>query len=440
MISCNGSVSGIGRRYCPTRTLSAECQISMSSLSPSVNSESVSCSLSEYNESMTICICNLPNAAFAGQTGSVSFSIVSVQKSVLDEFVSTWKSASTLSSSAVVDGWVVFVTIGCLAGSFIFLLVWGVQQDVSDKKHSSLSAANQDQLSTRVTHFSRESFSRFISSSRNLPKKSPLRFVGQLPTVRETKRRVLIYESVKLMEESLPTIFKSDSLWNKFKHEMKVYHRWLGIVFYYSPEFPRSLRVLSLFSSIVIMLFIQSVTYDIADPDDGSCEKCHTTSCCLSLKSSLNQNEDRCNWRYVGTGDWNVTSDPGGMCSFREIGEDATRMFIITVLSAIISAPFALTVQYVIGCILSKESLTRSDLEKIKNSSLGSSNRRTAVAAEGADLVESCGSSGHEDLRNLLSDWGRHHRSLLSENAERAEEFQGTFLECSLFLLLLTVS
>jgi hypothetical protein len=91
---------------------------------------------------------------------------------------------------------------------------------------------------------------------------------------------------------------------------------------------------------------------------------------------------------HSGTYRLNVSlhGPPGGMCSFREIGEDATRMFIITVLSAIISAPFALTVQYVTGCIPSKESLTRSDLEKIKNSSLGSSNRRTAVvAAEGTE-------------------------------------------------------
>jgi hypothetical protein len=57
----------------------------------------------------------------------------------------------------------------------------------------------------------------------------------------------------------------------------KSVHRWLGIVFYYSPEFPRAMRVLSLFSSIVIMLFVQSVTYNIADPDDGSCSSLTST-------------------------------------------------------------------------------------------------------------------------------------------------------------------
>jgi hypothetical protein len=44
---------------------------------------------------------------------------------------------------------------------------------------------------------------------------------------------------LQLLEESLPSVFQSTSLWTKFKEEMRVYHRWLGILFYYSPEFPR---------------------------------------------------------------------------------------------------------------------------------------------------------------------------------------------------------
>ena len=38
------------------------------------------------------------------------------------------------------------------------------------------------------------------------------------------------------IEESLPFVFRTDSMWNKFSHEVKVYHRWLGIIFYYSIE------------------------------------------------------------------------------------------------------------------------------------------------------------------------------------------------------------
>ncbi len=77
---------------------------------------------------------------------------------------------------------------------------------------------------------------------------------------------------------------------------MGIYHRWLGILFFYSPLFSRSMRVLSLFSSIMIMLFVQSLTYDIADPDDGSCELCEEESCCISLRSTLNSQESRCHW------------------------------------------------------------------------------------------------------------------------------------------------
>ncbi len=186
----------------------------------------------------------------------------------------------------------------------------------------------------------------------------------------QSEGEVSVRQDMKLIEESLPSIFKSDSLWIKFKEEMKVYHRWLGIVFFYSPVFPRSMRVLSLFSSIVIMLFVQSVTYNIADADDGSCEACEDESCCLSLKSTLNSNEDRCYWESSGIFITNLTSfslfsssevEFEGSCHYREIENDMVRMFIVAMISAIVSAPFALSIQYLIMNVLSKESINQHD-------------------------------------------------------------------------------
>lgn len=37
--------------------------------------------------------------------------------------------------------------------------------------------------------------------------------------------------------------------------------RWAGIVFHATPKFPRHLRVLSLTINILVMLFIEAVTY-----------------------------------------------------------------------------------------------------------------------------------------------------------------------------------
>jgi hypothetical protein len=52
-----------------------------------------------------------------------------------------------------------------------------------------------------------------------------------------SKRRSEVDGEIQMLEESLPYVLRSDSFWNKFKNEVKVYHRWLGIIFYYSPVF-----------------------------------------------------------------------------------------------------------------------------------------------------------------------------------------------------------
>jgi hypothetical protein len=233
-----------------------------------------------------------------------------------------------------------------------------------------------------------------------------------------------LHKDLQLIEECLPAIFKSNSLWNQFLSEMKVYHRWLGIVLYYSPVFPRSLRVLSLFSSIVTMLFVQSVTYNIADPDDGSCEACQNETRCLSLRSTLNLRESRCYWKLS-----NASPDQGS-CHFRDIGEDMTRMFIVAIISAIVSAPLALSVQYLIVTVLSKdiydEELAQEEKQKSHFARLQTILlQRTRVAVNCVDLVESCGKSSDEDLKNLQRELSDYYEHLLRKTGNQAEEFQG---------------
>jgi hypothetical protein len=258
--------------------------------------------------------------------------------------------------------------------------------------------------------------------------------------VPESQRQVRVKDDLKLIDESLPSIFKTNSLWSKAKAEMKVYHRWLGIVFFYSPAFPRSMRVLSLFSSIVMMLFIQSVTYNIADPDDGSCEECEIESCCLSMKSTLNSNEDKCYWESSGVWITNTTSlslSSNGSCHFREIGEDMTRMFIVAMISATLSAPLALSLQYLIANVLSKECVSGEELEREKQQSQLNrtqrlmSKRSTNIKvgnSKSTELVEICGESSPEDLKNILKELSQYYNALVAnKRLDKAKEFRGSF-------------
>jgi hypothetical protein len=386
VISCNGSVSGRGRAYCPTRVTVTQCE-----------AKEISClySPSESNESMTTCLCNLTTLHSVGDGGgSVSFSLISIEKSVAKDFVSTWETSGSLSSGQVAGSWVVLVTVGGVGLSFVMMLLLGSLYDQQESRHVS-----KIEIETKQDHGSGED-ARGMKSEH------------------------------KLIEESLPSIFKADSLWLKFKEEMRVYHRWLGIVFYYSPEFPRSMRVLSLFSSIVIMLFIQSVTYNIADPDDGSCENCDTEHRCLSLKSTLNGKEDRCYWQSSEGLATNVTISEGS-CHFRDIGKDMTRILIVAMTSAVVSAPLALSIQYLIRTVLSKQCVSDEEVQKEKQryqSRRSEKLRKTQqiVGVLPSLSVENRGETLLEELNSLLKELSSHYTALvMMKRKGEAKEFQG---------------
>jgi hypothetical protein len=411
MISCNGSVSGRARRHCPILSFVTQCEGKLHP-SSSTGLRSLSCaySPSESNSLLTTCLCNVTDIeAINDGNGPVTFTLLSIQKSLVTEFVSTWETVPALSNQAVADSWVVLVTVGGILVIFSFLLVLGVYFDSRQINRKS----QQWNLTSYPMTVSMQLF-----GSKSIKPNQSSKFIGKPMGIEQSQRSSEVMRSLKLIEEALPSIFKSDSLWLKFKQEMKVYHRWLGIVCYYSPEFPRAMRVLSLFSSIVIMLFVQSVTYNISDPNDGSCESCDAETCCLSLKSTLNPHQHRCYWEPFGDLSWNSTSS--GSCSLREIGDDLNRMFTVVLISAIVSAPFALSVQYLIMNVLSKEiTTTKTDQRTEYLLTLESLKRRLTVKPEDTD-------DGVQNDRKILSkDWSDYYEHLKTTNPKLAASFQG---------------
>jgi hypothetical protein len=397
-IACDGSSTSTGRRHCPIETPSAVCNSlsnTGSRLSPHNDPWNglVACEVVSFDSSSTICECVVsPQSATTGSgNDDVQFSVQSIGRSVAKEFVTTWRSSGSLTVSDVRKSVKVLVTVASIGVFFLLMVLVSMQWDVSDQKTSEtssiLSVANTKILKPPPGRGFRTTSSRNPHSSCH-----------------------------SLLDKSLPSVFKSESLWNKFNREIKVYHRWLGIVFYYSPEFPRAMRVLSLFSSIVIMLFIQSVTYNIADPDDGSCEKCENESCCLSLRSTLNSNEDRCSWK---------TQESDGSCHFRPISGDMERVFVVAILSAVISAPLSLAVQYLITNVLSPETC---EALLVSDEMTVGPRKRVLSEQNSSSLRECCGDNLFHDLKNLVTEVSSYGSRL---EGEKLEEYTGRALSSS---------
>jgi hypothetical protein len=148
------------------------------------------------------------------------------------------------------------------------------------------------------------------------------------------------------------------------------------------------------------MLFVQSVTYDLADPDDGSCEQQSTVEDCLKAQSML-ANEDKCLW-----------DSELDICSFRPIQDDFERVLVVALISGILSAPFSIFFQSLILFVLAaktrssvdsrerQRSVRGTSLEHRHRSGLTVAGTRTRDSSKGPDNV--LGTSLHEDLNHLL--------------------------------------
>jgi hypothetical protein len=128
----------------------------------------------------------------------------------------------------------------------------------------------------------------------------------------------------------------------KIIEEEKRYHRWLTIVFYYSPGFPRILRVLSIANNVLLMLFIQSLTYNYTHADDGSCESCKNQEDCLAKLSVYGTGKSQCYWTS------STKDDGSGSCSFIQPENSVEIMLFVAIFSAVVTAPIAMGTNWIV--------------------------------------------------------------------------------------------
>jgi hypothetical protein len=179
-----------------------------------------------------------------------------------------------------------------------------------------------------------------------------------LRSERKSKQRALLASGnlvaaeLAKIEESLPTSLWSDDTYVKFMNELRRHHRWLSIVYFYSEDIPRTIRVASLATNILIMLFVQSVTYNVSNRDDGSCRVYLDEVSCLESRSGFATGESKCNWQPSSS-----KEGPSGVCSFSEPDNSLKAVLFVAILSAMITAPLALMLNYIYVSIISAKTV-----------------------------------------------------------------------------------
>lgn len=274
-VRCNGTAETI-LSQCPLRNYSSVCNSIMGSyvVGDSMNG----CQVQQYNSDNVTCLCTLVQSTSSTRASSAttvtrsdsssSFAYAANYVSMLTyterSFVTTVLSAGSLNSETVSRSWKVLVTIAALVSAFFVLLFLSMRWDYRDSSDRFLGAKKSDisflasMNDTIVSYMGTFSRSNSAMMGRNHRKQR-----GRAYALSRSQ------SELSIVERSLPKIMSSKSIFSKIFAELKMHHRWFSIVLYFSEGFPRPLRVISLVSNILSMLFIQSIFYNLANPDEG---------------------------------------------------------------------------------------------------------------------------------------------------------------------------
>ena len=277
---CNGSYGGSYVSYCTTNFSVSVCN----SLASDNSVGGSGCSVVNYTATGPVCSC--PIAAHSshrrlttGNKSSISVSFVSMLSSVAQNFENTWMSADKLTASSVLQGVQVLVTTGMIGIIALIAMALGVY---ADSQSDVIHVVGSDKV---------KNYKNLSRADRNRRQINLVKEAIQSTKVKMTTEELII-------KSSLPQAMHDEPLTTKLTNEIKNNHKWLSVIYYSSKYFPRLLRVLSLTTGVISMLFMQALIYPLAHPDNGSCELAVTQAACLSQPSPFSAGASKCYWTF----------------------------------------------------------------------------------------------------------------------------------------------
>eukprot|EP01038_Epipyxis_sp_PR26KG_P012970 gene12970-17391_t len=377
--TCSNSVIGNSTHVCPTKTITPSCKAIVNSTAVDIG-----CSVMRYNANNITCSCPLnynhtSNSRTArrgnsrilkssktrdattksgGNLEGGDISYVTMLESTESNVVNTFESAEELNLSVLEKQWTVLVTI-LLFGvvSAIFMLI-GHSLDSQDVKELQTN----ESLDRKTIAESLKDISYLLTNPTQA--KDEYARVERRRKIHRMKTESIKKEKLnfaKYIEKILPKSLRQFTMGEKLTYEMKSKHKYFNIIFAYSPTFPRSLRVLALSSAIIIMLFVQSVTYNLTSGDDGTCKTYTDPIQCESSKSLFKAGASKCTWNPPSE-----EAVAGDSCTFNQPDSNNAVVLFVAIISAIISTPLSLFVFFIIKRILSAKTRSYKRVEPIK--------------------------------------------------------------------------
>jgi sugar lactone lactonase YvrE len=339
-VSCRGKHERMIFR-CPSASLAPTCNGLFAGSAVS----DVGCQVKSSGNQNISCSCPLVTSK---TVESPQITVVALLTSVEDNFLSTIFSAGQLNENTLAQSWEAIVTITLFLGGVISFMFFSVH---ADKEANKKVSVEEKLIETAKVHSVYQ---------------QKLLLQGRLATGRNEMDEINLFN---LAEEALPQLLSSSSASQSWKgkiwSEEKKFHRWLGIIYYFSAIFPRILRVVSLASNIIIMLFIQSLTYNYTHGDDGSCELLITEETCVAPRSYYGTGGSLCYWQSTTSTGSGVATDQGE-CKFVQPENSMEIMLFVAVFSGLVSAPLAVFIDWIIHKILAAPEINELLTQQLK--------------------------------------------------------------------------
>jgi hypothetical protein len=336
-VSCRGRAETI-IFHCPSVARSPVCDGLMGT-----QAYENGCAVVSYGPNNITCSCPITHAgttsAISSSSTGVEVSYVTLLTTTEKTFTSTIVSAQDLNVNTLKKSWQVIITIGALLIGMVMTMLYS---HYADKKARGKISTEEKLLNQAKLHSSVYQQNLVQQRNRN-----------------ETETRTMI----EIAEEALPKILNSQSLSTRIWNEEKRFHKYLGIFCHFSLQFPRILRVVSLSTNVIIMLFIQSLTYNFTHGNDGTCEKLQTAENCLAPKSDYGTGSTKCYWQSDSTA---TVETETGTCHFLQPENNIEIILFVAIFSALVSIPLAIFVDYLINYILSAPD-SQSNIDMVSN-------------------------------------------------------------------------
>ncbi|RYH18455.1 hypothetical protein EON65_27185, partial [archaeon] len=185
--------------------------------------------------------------------------------------------------------------------------------------------------------------------------------------------------------------FTRQSSWNTFVQIVLSRHDYLTCFFSPSLTNGRLLRWISLWKSILIVLFVDTVFFSVFYSNDGLCETYTTQSTCELAINSIT-NDPKCEW---------TSKDNNGSCELREPPSDIMFTMSLALICVIVGVPIDILFSYVLNEYASK----RPQLEQVDLDSqywLG-----VSTALNNINTTEELNNDMHPTSTEDLSDLGK---------------------------------